>query len=48
MAPLKVDSSGNQLYNPPSQLILTCIHIIGGDPYHLLDGDHDTAYEGRE
>ena len=43
----KVDSDGTHLYTPPSQLSHNCIHIYDRNPYHLLDGDHETEYERR-
>ena len=43
MDPLKVDSDGTDVYNPPSQLIPAFIYIVGGNPDHILDGYQDTA-----
>ena len=42
--PKKVYSAGTHVYNPPSHLSPTCIHIIGGNPAHLIDGDYYTEY----
>ena len=41
----KVDNTGTNVYTPLSLLSPTCIHIVGGDPDHLLDSDHDTDDE---
>ena len=48
MDPPKFESYGTHIYNPPSQLSPTCIHIVGVNPDHILDGEHDTAYEVRD
>ena len=48
MAPPKVDRAETHIYTPPSNISPTVIHIVGGNPYHLLNGDHVTAYLGRE
>ena len=48
MAPPKVDTAGTHVYTPTSHLSPTCIHNVGINPYHLLDSDHEIAYEVRE
>ena len=44
MYPTKVDSAGTHVYTPPTQLSPTWIHIIGGDPAHLLNGNHNSIW----
>ena len=48
MAPPKVDSAGTHVYNNPSYLSPTCIHIVDSETAYILYIYHDTADEGRE
>ena len=48
MPPPKFDSSGTHFYATTYHLSPTCIHIVGGAPYHILDIDDDIAVEVRE
>ena len=48
ITPQKFDSAGTHVYTPPSNHVSTYIPIVGDNPAHLLDSDHDTLYEGRE
>ena len=45
MDPPKSESDGTHVYAPPFHLSPTCMHIFWEYPYHLIDGDHDTADE---
>ena len=44
MSPPKFDSARTPIYTTPSHLSPTYIHIVGGNPSHILDSDHGTVY----
>ena len=48
MPPPKVDSAETHVYNTPSHLSPTCIHIVGGDLTHILNSEHVAEDEIRE
>ena len=41
---LRMFPGTHHIYIIFSHLSPTFTHIVGGDPDHLLDGDHDAAY----
>ena len=48
MDPPKVHSDGTHLYTTHSHLIPTFIHIVGGDPSHIINRYHDTADDAKK